>query len=41
MGVLEGLADIRFGSLVDILAVNCDVRFTPESGHSARSWNVH
>jgi hypothetical protein len=35
MGVLEGLADVRFGSLVDILAVNCDVRFTPESGHSA------
>ena len=35
MGVLEGLADVRFGSLADILAVNCDVRFTPESGHSA------
>jgi hypothetical protein len=31
MGVLEGLADIRLGSLVDILAVNCDVRFTPEA----------
>jgi hypothetical protein len=23
----------RFGSLADIRAVNCDVRFTPESGH--------
>jgi hypothetical protein len=23
----------RFGSLADILVVNCDVRFTPESRH--------
>jgi hypothetical protein len=26
--------DVRFGSLADILAINSDVRFTPNSGHS-------
>ena len=25
--------DVRFGSLADIAASSCDVRFTPNSGH--------
>ena len=28
--------DVRFGSKADIEAVSCDVRFTPNSGHSLR-----
>ena len=31
--MLEGLVDVRFGSLADIMPLNCDVRFTPGSGH--------
>jgi hypothetical protein len=37
----DGLDDLghrrryRFGSLADILPVDCDFRFTPESGHCA------
>ena len=30
------LPDVRFGSLADIGGSNCDVRFTPESGHCLR-----
>jgi hypothetical protein len=29
---------VRFGSLVDIKARRCDVRFTPESGHVRRNY---
>jgi hypothetical protein len=29
-----GTADVRFGSKADVAASICDVRFTPESGHS-------
>src|SRR5215203_1117459 len=27
-------ADVCFGSKADVQALNCDVRYTPESGHS-------
>jgi hypothetical protein len=27
------LIDVRFGSLADVTLMNCDVCFTPESGH--------
>jgi hypothetical protein len=28
------MPDVRFGSQADILAIGCDIRFTPKSGHS-------
>ena len=31
----EMQADVRFGSLTDMTALSRDVRFTPNSGHSA------
>src|SRR5215203_7293004 len=34
------LPDVRFGSLADIGGSNCDVRFTPESGHQSRALDV-
>src|SRR5215470_7433947 len=34
-GRLSGLVDVRFGSKADIAARQCDVRFTPKSGHSS------
>jgi hypothetical protein len=30
----SAICDVRFGSLADIAACRCDVRFTPKSGHS-------
>jgi hypothetical protein len=32
-GVGTRPADVRFGSLADMTASVCDVRFTPNSGH--------
>ena len=29
-------ADVRFGSKADMALTNCDVRFTPNSGHLRR-----
>jgi len=36
LGLLQVLSvpDVRFGSRGDITACPCDVRFTPDSGHS-------
>ena len=30
---VSGLLHVRFGSEADMARSNCDVRFTPESGH--------
>jgi hypothetical protein len=30
------LAHVRFGSLADMTRLDCDVRYTPESGHYPR-----
>ena len=33
-------ADVCFGSKADVQALNCDVRYTPESGHSTDGRDV-
>ena len=38
--VLRMRSDVRYGSLADIQALNCDVRFTPESRHQAAGRGV-
>ena len=35
-GMLEGLADVRFGSKADVRTAKRDVRFAPDGGHVQR-----